>query len=626
MKIKLIGGESLRDGLSLLLPELSAELCDTDADLTVTVTEVEEDVLTLSLQGNGATLLYGGGKARAFRGFARLIGYKKAGKDIETRTERPLFKTNGAMADISRCNVLKPETVKYMMRKMALMGMNQYMLYAEDVFEVEGYPYFGHLRGKYSKETLKELDAYALKLGIELVPCIQLLGHLSAHMKWDAAAPYRDTASAMLVGADATYALIGKILDTVCETFTTKKIHIGMDETHDLGVGKALDTYGYIPRDELYFKHLARIAPMLFERGLEPMMWSDMFFRLAGKAIPDFYDFDDRVSLPEDIGEKACGIRPVFWDYYCGFQSHYDKALAEHKKFGTDTMFAGGVWLWSGFAPIYSHSLQNTLPALRACKKAGTREVLATVWNNGSESALVQSLAGLAWYADFDYVGEYDEASVKECFSLSTGLCYDDLMLLEKLEHPTEDAFCATRGLLYNDPLLGLADAHLGDGAGLAAHYGALAKEIAAVADRQGFMTPSFKTLAALAAVLESKADFGLRLTAAYKANDKDALAALAKECDTLIAKVRALHEAHRASFHFYNRPFGFELHDARYGGLAARLETAKMLIGQYLAGEIDRIEPLDEARLLIRGKENTIGKAFTWIHQKTFANPNFLS
>jgi hypothetical protein len=626
MKIKLIGGDNLTEGLNILLPELDAALCTRCADLTVTVTECEEDILRVTLNGKEATLTYGGGKARAYRGFAKLIAWKKAGKTAASAEEKPLFETNGAMADVSRCNVLKLDTIKYMMRKMALMGMNQFMIYAEDVFEVEGYPYFGYLRGRYSVAELKELDAYALALGIELVPCIQLLGHLSAHMKWDAAAPYRDTASAMLVGADTTYALIAKILDTVKETFSTKKIHIGMDETHDLGTGKALDKYGYIPREELYFQHLARIAPMLRERGFEPMMWSDMFFRLAGKHIPDFWDFDDRVSLPEDIGEKACGIRPVFWDYYCNFQSHYDKALSEHKKFGTATMFAGGVWLWSGFAPIFSHSLGNTLPALLACKKAGTREVLATIWNNGSESALVHSLAGLAWYADFDYIGEYNEDSVKACFKNATGLCYEDLMLLEGLEHPTKETFCATRGLLYNDPLLGLADAHLGNAEGFAAHYAALAEKIAEIADRQGFMAPSFKTLAALASALENKADFGLRLTKAYKENDREALAALLKECDVLIEKLRALQEAHRISFHTYNRPFGFELHDARYGGLISRFATAKMRIADYLSGKIEKMEELEQERLPLRGKAGEIGRSFTWLHYKTFANPNFLS
>jgi hypothetical protein len=139
-------------------------------------------------------------------------------------------------------------------------------------------------------------------------------------------------------------------------------------------------------------------------------------------------------------------------------------------------------------------------------------------------------------------------------------------------------------------------------------------------------MAPSFITLAALAEVLKDKADFGLRLTAAYKANDKTALAALAEECDALKNKVRALQEAHRGSFHFYNKPFGWELHDARYGGLASRFETAKMRILAYLDGEIAAIEELEAPRLALRGKAGEIGKSFTWLHCKSFANPNFLS
>ena len=64
---------------------------------------------------------------------------------------------------------MKAETVKFMLRKCALMGMNAYMLYTEDTYEIEGRKYFGHLLGRYSKEELKELDSYAQRLGIELI-------------------------------------------------------------------------------------------------------------------------------------------------------------------------------------------------------------------------------------------------------------------------------------------------------------------------------------------------------------------------------------------------------------------------------------------------------------------------
>ena len=63
------------------------------------------------------------------------------------------------------------------------MGYNTLELYTEDTFEVEGEPYFGYLRGRYSSEEIKEIDKYARAHGIELIPCIQTLAHFSNSVK-----------------------------------------------------------------------------------------------------------------------------------------------------------------------------------------------------------------------------------------------------------------------------------------------------------------------------------------------------------------------------------------------------------------------------------------------------------
>ena len=46
---------------------------------------------------------------------------------------------------------------------MSLMGQNRCMLYTEDTYEVDGYKYFGYLRGKYSKEELKNAQIELLQ-------------------------------------------------------------------------------------------------------------------------------------------------------------------------------------------------------------------------------------------------------------------------------------------------------------------------------------------------------------------------------------------------------------------------------------------------------------------------------
>src|SRR5690606_625701 len=116
----------------------------------------------------------------------------------------PQFVTLGAMFDASRNGVLRVESMEYLLRRMALMGLNLVMLYTEDTYEVPGHPYFGYMRGRYTYDELKRIDDYAYQFGIEVVPCIQTLAHLARALQWDAFAPLRDTEDILLAGSDRT--------------------------------------------------------------------------------------------------------------------------------------------------------------------------------------------------------------------------------------------------------------------------------------------------------------------------------------------------------------------------------------------------------------------------------------
>ena len=47
-----------------------------------------------------------------------------------------------------------------------------------------------------------------------------------------------------------------------------------------------------------------------------------------------------------------------------------------------------------------------------------------------------------------------------------------------------------------------------------------------------------------------------------------------------------------------YNKPFGWEVLDIRYGGVISRLDTAIERINEYLAGDIEFIDELEQERL----------------------------
>ena len=130
------------------------------------------------------------------------------------------FDTFGVMLDMSRNSVMKLSSLKEYMVYMKKMGYNALFLYIEDTYEVDGEPYFGYMRGRYTKEEMKELDAYGESLGIEVIPCMQTLAHIKEFLRWGKAPVDKD--DVLLVGEERTYELIDHMFATLSECFKTR--------------------------------------------------------------------------------------------------------------------------------------------------------------------------------------------------------------------------------------------------------------------------------------------------------------------------------------------------------------------------------------------------------------------
>ena len=144
-------------------------------------------------------------KTALARGFFRLAQELSAGKETVQLHEEPQFESCGAFLDFSRNGVMTVEGCKRYMDHLAAIGMNLCVLYTEDTFTVPEYKYMGYLRGRYSKQELRELDAYAHSLGIELLPCIQTLGHLGQFLQWKENQHLQDNATVLMCDDERTY-------------------------------------------------------------------------------------------------------------------------------------------------------------------------------------------------------------------------------------------------------------------------------------------------------------------------------------------------------------------------------------------------------------------------------------
>lgn len=71
---------------------------------------------------------------------------------------------------------------------------------------------FGNMRPRYSQKEFRLLDDYAYSLGIELIPCIQTLGHLTEAIKRPPYAEISDRPDILMAGDERVYALIDKMI------------------------------------------------------------------------------------------------------------------------------------------------------------------------------------------------------------------------------------------------------------------------------------------------------------------------------------------------------------------------------------------------------------------------------
>ena len=504
------------------------------------------------------------------------------------------FDKFGVMIDCSRNAVPNVSGLKKFFDIISKMGYNFAMLYTEDTYEVEGEPFFGYKRGRYTPAELRELDEYASSVGIELIPCIQTLAHLRTILRWDEYRPIFDIDDILLCDDDRTYELVENMFKTLRKTFKTHLIHIGMDEAHNVGLGKYLDRHGFTNRYDLLVRHLSRVCDIAKKYDFEPMMWSDMFFRLVKGGR-----YEPVESFPDEIQNNIPGeISLVYWDYYHEEYEAYTAMIDSHKKLTDKVWFAGGAWCWGNFAPHSIVSNRRNDKAIKACLDKGVKNVMLTMWgDNGGECPYFSVLAALMHAAAVAEGMSDDE--MKEKFAAITGESYDAFLDLDLPNHAYGEnttvgtaAYCKQR--LYNDVFLGIMDKSAPDAD--PSVYPAYARKFRKCAKESRNFAYIFESSAALCDVLSVKFDLGAKIRAAYAAGDKKTLKKLANgDLKACIDKIKAFYEAFKAQWFHVNKATGFEVQEARLGGLILRTESCLERLRDYLGGKIDKIEELEE-------------------------------
>lgn len=515
-----------------------------------------------------------------------LLGKALAEKTSDfTVSVKKRIKDTGFMLDCARNAVIKPEQAKKMIAVCALLGYNFFELYTEDCIEVDGEPYFGYMRGRFTQAEIKDLDEYAKIFGVELTLCIQTLAHLERlFFHWREYYEILDKRDVLLVDEPRTYELLENVIKTCRKCLTTDRINIGMDEAFDLGLGKFLIKHGYEPRGSIIRRHLKKVIEICKKYNFRPAMWADMFYNDMSAGNYD--------GIPQDV-------ELIYWDYGIKTAGKIKSRFNQMKNSGAACSFAGCATKYLGFAPHNRFSKLAVDNEIDELEESGITTYRLTAWgDDGGEAAQFSILPTLCYFSakNLSLSAEY----AQEICKIISGYTYDEFCMLDAVNHLNKDdsdreLFNPCKHLFYADPFIGVEEVAALPGYPKA--YEKISKKLRPLCKRESGYAYLFNTMYALSRFLELKSYMVEELYFAYKKKDKNALNISLERLKKSISRLGVFIKAFEKQWRTENKELGFEVQQIRMYGLKGRLEYIARRLAEYLNGETDNIEELEETK-----------------------------
>lgn len=481
------------------------------------------------------------------------------------------------------------ETLKNYIDLMSTFGYTHLYLGLTDAYKMEGEPYFNFCRGGYTTEQLQELDSYAETHGMELRVNIQVLGHLHFLSQHDCYGPLMDTAGVLMVGQEEVYQFVEKMIATMSKSVKSRIIHIGMDETHGLGLGRYLDQHEYTDTRTLFITHLQRVAEIAKKYGYLCEIWSDMFYYMIKGSI-----FTDDGVVPDDLKDSIPeNVRIVHWCYRQQTDEAFVRQMEQVRSICDEVSLAGCAYKHIGLAPDNKFSIGVTKHQIEMCQKVNVERFMMTLWSDAGAHCSIYAVLPTMFAAAEMAKGKAYEEIDKNKFKDVVGVAYDDFMLLDNLNNPffkDLDNLNSTRSYfgLLSDMFLGsydlMFDMHTNDA------YALLAKKYENV--EAGEYKMLFENYRLYSRVLSLKMNLGVLIRDAYHNNKADSLRKYAtQDIPQMIEYMKQFVAHYEDWWQTENMAFGLEVHHLYYGGQLRRWEYVAKRILQYLEDG----KPIDE-------------------------------
>lgn len=313
----------------------------------------------------------------------------------------PAMRWRGMQDDLSRGPLPTLEFQKKQIRIFAAYKLNVYSPYYEQSFEYASQPLMAPPGGAMTQDEARELVAYARKYHVEVVPEQEAFGHLHHMLKYDIYGQLAETPHGHVLapGQPASLEVIKQWFAELDSVFPSRFVHIGADETFELGLGQTRDR---VQRDSLgavYIDFLKDIEAAIRKPGKQYLFWGDI-----AQGSPQLVK-----SLPKDMIAVA-------WNY--GSFGNFDRSIRPFTDAGIETWVAPGVNNWNRVYPNNDVALRNIQAFVRDGQRLGAVGMLNTNWDDDGEGIFNQVWYGVLFGAAASW--QNGEASIPD-FAASYG-------------------------------------------------------------------------------------------------------------------------------------------------------------------------------------------------------------
>jgi hexosaminidase len=369
---------------------------------------------------------------------------------LHTATIRdwPAMKYRGLDDDLSRGPITTLEFEKKMIRTIAAYKVNIYSPYFEHTQQYASNPLMAP-PGSVTAEEARELVTYAKLYHITIIPEQEAFGHLHHNLTWEQYQPLAETPNGAVLapGQAGSIELIKQMFTELAAIYPGPFLHIGADETVDLGLGQTkadVDARGLAP---VYLDFLQKIAIALKPLDRRLLFWGDI-----AQDSPDLLK-----DLPQSFKDQTIAIA---WVY--NVEPRYDKFLTPFTKAGFETWVAPSVVNYRRVYPDNNSSLLNIQRFTGDGQRLGSTGQLNTIWDDDGEGLFNQDWYGIlfgaaaAWQKGESSIPAFQDSYAQVFHGDATGDLNEaqkEMMLAHKVLQDQAKEGDGTNSIFWLDPM-----------------------------------------------------------------------------------------------------------------------------------------------------------------------------